>query len=70
MKSVVAVIFTPDGGMRVVIDQATALYNHLTEGEQLVIIPDFNVEEPVAWDEIPTIIAIAENYLKKWHTLS
>jgi len=65
-KSAVAAILSPDGGRRVVIDQPELLHNHLTDGEQLVIIPDFTVNEPVSWDEIPTVVAIVENYLKKW----
>jgi len=64
MKCPVAIIVSPNGGTRVIIAPLEDMPNHLTEGEKLVIVPDYQVDEPVPFFDIPAVVAKAEEYLK------
>jgi hypothetical protein len=55
-KSAVAGVLSPDGGLRTVVTQLSYMHSHIEAGERLFIVPDFWVEEPVPWDQIPFVI--------------
>jgi len=66
MKSAVGIIVKDGIGRRVIIAPLDDMPNHVTEGEQIVIVPDYEVVEPVEFFDIPAVVHKAEEYLKTW----
>ena len=56
MRSSVAGIVDRNGGIRVVVTRPELLLCHVGIGEQLFVIPDLLVDEPVPLDEAPVLI--------------
>ena len=50
-------------GMRVIVAPFYTLGDHLTEGEELFLVPKVRIAEPVEWDDIPRVIALVERYM-------
>lgn len=67
MPSAVAGIVDDKGGFRVVVTQRWRMHHHVNRkrGERLFVVPNLEVEEPVPWDQIPWVIAQAQNYTNK-----
>ena len=63
--SIVAAIIDKRGGMRVVVeDDVPALLLHMTiDDERCYVVPDFHVVDPVPFDQIPSVIKRAQDYV-------
>lgn len=57
--SQIAGILSDDGGFRVVVAVPHTFKHHLSKSEQIFIVPDMIVWEPIPWDDIPAVIAEA-----------
>lgn len=55
-KSAVAGIVSSDGGLRFVVTQRWRMRQHVRKGERLFVVPDYWVDEPVPWEEIPGLV--------------
>lgn len=66
MLSSVAGIIDPYGGLRVVVAHKNTFHQHLRPDEQLFIVPNFKVLEPVPWEKIPAVIKRVEDYVAWW----
>lgn len=66
MLSSVAGILDSNGGFRAVVAPRKTLHYHLSEGEQLFVVPGYRVQEPIRWDEIPPLIKRVELYIDWW----
>jgi hypothetical protein len=64
-KSAVAGILSPDGGLRTIVTQRWRMQGHLAKGERLFVVPGLLVEEPVPWEEIPTVIRQVHQHIVK-----
>lgn len=56
MLSAVAGVLNRKGGLRVVVTQRWRMRHHVNKGERLFVVPDYMVQEPVPWDDIPQVI--------------
>ncbi len=63
MPSAVAGIIGRDGGLRVVVTQRWRMRHHVGKGEKLFVVPDYEVEEPVLWDDIAPLIARVQRHV-------
>jgi hypothetical protein len=61
--SVVAGILDRLGGLRVVVTQRFRMRHHLKRNERLFVVPDFKVQEPVPWNDIPEVIAKTKRHV-------
>jgi len=59
----VAGIVGKNGLLRVVVTQRWRLRNHVKKGERLFVVPNLEVQEPVSWHEIPTLIRNVERHV-------
>lgn len=66
MDSAIAGILDRYGGLRFVVAPADALACHVRCDEVLVVVPDVRVHEPVAWSDVPSIIARIELEVGRW----
>jgi hypothetical protein len=64
--SAVAGILDREGYFRVVVTQRWRMRHHVQKGELLFVVPDFLIEEPVAWNYIPVLIRRVELYIEWW----
>lgn len=64
MPSAVAGIVDARGGFRVVVSDV-GFDAHLEKGERLFVVPGFTVEEPVPWDDIPSVIHKVQKHIVK-----
>ncbi len=64
--SCVAGILDGYGGWNVVVAPRKSLKHHIRPGEIMCIVPHFKVQEPVPYDDIPTIISRAELAILEW----
>lgn len=56
MASVVAGIIDKKGRLRVVVTQRWRIRHHVKTNERLFVLPGLKVQEPVPWDDIPSLI--------------
>lgn len=63
MGSAVAGILDAGGGLRVVVTQRWRMRNHVKKGEQLFVLPDLTVQEPVPWNDIPRVVYQVEKHV-------
>lgn len=61
--SSVAGILDQKGGLRVVVTQRWRMRHHLGDKEQLFVVPDYLVQEPVPWDDIPPLIERVQKHV-------
>src|SRR5215475_6822454 len=61
-----AAIVDSYGGLRVVVAPARTFRHHVRPGEMLFQVPDFKIREPVPWEKIPYVIALAERQVAWW----
>jgi hypothetical protein len=58
------------GGIRFVVTHRNAIKHHIKHDELLIAVPNLKVHEPIAWNDIPIVIARIEltvaNYLKTY----
>jgi hypothetical protein len=66
MLSVLAGILDTYGGLRFVVAPENSLKHHVRCDEVLIVVPDLVVHEPVAWNDIPHIIAHIELEVDRW----
>jgi hypothetical protein len=64
MGSRLAGIVEKSGGIRVVVTHESHMHFHVADGEKLYIVPDFIVNEPVAYEDYAGLIEKAESYVK------
>lgn len=63
MTSAVAGILDRSGGLRVVVTQRWRMHHHVGKGERLFVVPDYRVQEPVPWDDIPPLIERVQKHV-------
>ena len=63
MTSAVAGIIDRKGGLRVVITERWRMRHHVGKKEQLFVVPNFEVQEPIPWNDIPPIVERVEKYV-------
>jgi hypothetical protein len=63
MLSAVAGIVDRKGGLRVVVTQRWRLRHHVNKGERLFVVPGYEVQEPVPWDDIPPLIERVQKHV-------
>jgi hypothetical protein len=61
--SAVAGILDKKGGLRVVVTQRWRMRHHINKDDRLFIIPDFEVQEPVPWNDIPPLIKRVQQFV-------
>lgn len=54
--SAVAGITDRKGGLRIVVTQRWRMRHHVKKGERLFVVPGFEVQEPIPWDDRPALI--------------
>lgn len=64
LPSVLAGIVDIYGGLRFVVTQGDRLKYHVRPGELLIIAPG-PVHEPIAWNDIPYVVAKIEYYVRE-----
>jgi hypothetical protein len=64
VKSLVAGVVDRKGGMRVVVTDGP-LSCHVQPGERLYVLPNYQVQEPVPFADIPALVARVERYVAK-----
>jgi hypothetical protein len=62
----VAGILDGYGGWHVVVAPRKTLKHHVRPGQIMVIVPHFSVQEPVPYDDIPSVINRAELAILEW----
>jgi len=65
-KSVVSAILDRYGGVRVVVTHKHLLQEHTRCDEICVVVPNLTVNEPIGWNDIPSVIALAHLTLDRW----
>jgi hypothetical protein len=63
MKHVAAGVVSKDGSLRIVVAPPSNLHYHLNEGERLFVLPDYAIETPPRWEEIPALVAKVEEFV-------
>jgi hypothetical protein len=66
MLSSVAAVLDGYGGWHVVVAPRNGLKHHIRPGQLLLIVPNYEVDEPVPFDQIPTVIRRAELHALWW----
>ena len=66
MRSAVAAVLDGYGGWHTVVAPRKSLKHHVRPGQLLLIVPGFTVQEPVPWNDIPTVIRRAELHILWW----
>jgi len=66
LPSVIVGILDTYGGLRVVVTHRRELHHHVKQDELAIVVPRLRVHEPIAWDDIPVVIARAELEMAKW----
>ena len=61
--AVVAGIVDQNGGLRVVLTEARRLKFHVQDGERAYILPNIEVEPPLAWEDGVNLVAKVEYYI-------
>ena len=64
-RSSVAGIVDSTGGLRIVVSKKWQMRYHVQNGERLFIVPGLKVQDPVSWEDQPSLINIVENYIKQ-----
>ena len=62
-KSAVAGIVDKNGGMRVVVSHPLFMKFHVNEDEQIYVLPNLEVQEPISWNEIPALIEKVKQHI-------
>lgn len=65
MLSALAGIIDERGGLRVVVTEAWRLHHHVGKDEQLFVVPDVTVKEPVPWEEVPDVIETVQKHVSR-----
>lgn len=65
MRSAVAGIVNKEGGLRVVVTQRWRMRQHLSKGERLFVVPDYEVDEPVPWNDVPSLVERVQEHVVK-----
>lgn len=66
IKSSVAAVLDGYGGWHTIVGPRKTLNHHVRPGQLLLVVPDFKVEEPVPWNDIPQVIRRAEIHILWW----
>jgi hypothetical protein len=64
--SVCAGILDTYGGIRYVVTHRSNLKHHRRPDEVAIIVPNLTVHEPIAWDDIPSVIATIDRAVDEW----
>jgi hypothetical protein len=64
--SIAAGILDTYGGIRFVVTQADGLANHVRHDETAIVVPDLTLREPIAWCDIPFVIARIQLTVDQW----
>lgn len=64
--SAVAGILDGYGGWHTVVAPRKSLKHHVRPGQIMVVVPQFKVQEPVPWNDIPMVIGRAELAILEW----
>jgi hypothetical protein len=63
---IIAAILDSYGGVRTIVCTMDVLLHHVGEGELARVVPNLTVHEPIAWNDIPSVIERARIELEKW----
>lgn len=66
MLSSVAAVLDGYGGWHTVVASRKSLRHHVCEGQLMLVVPGYKIQEPVPWDDIPTVIGKAEQHILEW----
>lgn len=66
MLSSVAGILDGYGGWHTVVAPRASLKHHVRPGQIMCIVPQFKVQEPVLWNDIPMVTRRAELAILEW----
>lgn len=64
--SVLAGILDTWGGLRFVVTHRNLVYKHARHDETVVVVPRLKVHEPIAWGDIPFVVARIEHTIREW----
>lgn len=64
MASSVAGIIDRNGGLRVVIAAPETFHSHVGPGERIFIVPDYEIEEPVSYNDTPSVIVHVQRHVR------
>jgi len=64
--SIIAVVLDGYGGAPVVVTELEELHHHVRPGMIPLVVPDLRVQEPIAWEDIPRLLATADAYVDWW----
>jgi len=64
--SILAAILDTYGGLRFIVTQADSLADHVRYDETAIVIPHLTVREPIAWRDIPFVIARIQLAVDEW----
>ncbi len=62
----IAGILDTYGGLRFVVAHRKDFKHHIRRDEILIVVPDLLVHEPIAWNDIPSVIARIELVVNRW----
>ena len=65
-RSAVAGILDGYGGWRTVVAPLRGMHHHVNPGELLLIVPNYKVQEPIPWNDIPGLIRRVDLYILEW----
>jgi hypothetical protein len=66
VHSAIAAVLDGYGGWHTVVAPRASLKHHVRPGQLLLVVPDFTVQEPVPWGDIPRVIRRAELHALWW----
>lgn len=64
--SVLAGILDTYGGLRFIVAHRRSLRSHMRHDETCIVVPRLKVHEPIAWGEIPIVVARIEHTVREW----
>lgn len=64
LSAVGGIVGTEGQVKRIIIAERGRLHLHVQQGERLIVVPGLLVEEPVLWNEIASVIAQVEDYVR------
>src|SRR5262245_50951306 len=62
----IAAIVDTYGGVRTIVGHKAKFRHHVRPDEVLVVVPKPLVHTPIAWGDIPNVIALGKHYVDLW----
>lgn len=64
--SSVAAILDGYGGWHTVVAPRKTLKHHIRPGQIMIVVPNYKIQEPVPWNNIPIVTGMAEHAILEW----